>query len=53
MVNHVTEEQRSPAGWILGQMGTKLREAVLGSLHCGQPDLRLPRRFTIVTGVTR
>jgi hypothetical protein len=29
MVNHVTEEQRSPAGWIRGQMGTKLREAVL------------------------
>ena len=29
MVNHVTEEKRSPAGWIRGQMGTKLREAVL------------------------
>ena len=29
MVNHVTEAQRSPAGWIRGQMGSKLREAVL------------------------
>ena len=31
MVNHVTEEQRSPAGGIRGQMGTKLREAVLST----------------------
>jgi hypothetical protein len=33
MVNHVREEQRSPVGWIRGQMGTKLREAAL-SFHC-------------------
>jgi hypothetical protein len=35
MVNHVTEEQRSPAGWIRGQLGTKLREAVLS---CEGPE---------------
>jgi hypothetical protein len=39
MVNHVTEEQRSPAGWIRGQMGTKLREAVLS--HISEEDLQV------------
>jgi hypothetical protein len=36
MVNYVTEKQRSPVGWILGQMGTKLREAVLRKYSTGR-----------------